>query len=270
MKLFLKPPFDRLWEGQDPFAAVESLDGHVYRSLEGRRTLCARIGDRNFFVKIHRGIGWKEIFKNLLSWRLPVLGADNEWRALQRLHELGVPTMNAVAFGCRVWNPALRRSFIITEDLGETVSLEDVTRDWQEVPPPLWLKRALIREVARMARTMHQGGVNHRDFYLCHFLMQGEPRPGTIPHLFLIDLHRAQVRPRVPRRWRDKDLAGLYFSALEIGLTQRDLLRFLKVYFERSPREILTTEGSLLLRLRSKAERLAVRFRRKYAGGAEL
>ena len=268
MELYLAPPFDRLWQGKDPFAAVEALEGQVFRALEARRTLCAEIAGRKFFVKIHRGTGWAEIFKNLLSGRLPVLGAANEWRALRRLHELGVPTMTAAAYGCRGGNPARRHSFIITEDLGDTISLEDFTRDWRTIPPPPRLKRALIGEVARMARTMHRGGVNHRDFYLCHFLMHKDSSPEK-PRLSLIDLHRAQVRSRVPRRWRDKDLAGLYFSALDIGLTRRDLLRFLRIYFEQPLRDILVTEETLLKQLGSKAERLAVRFRRKYSAGAD-
>jgi hypothetical protein len=41
-----------------------------------------------------------------LSLRLPVLGAANEWRAIQRLRELGVDSMRAVAFGCAA---AIRR-----------------------------------------------------------------------------------------------------------------------------------------------------------------
>ena len=267
MELYLLPPFDRLWERKDPFHAVESLEGRVFRALQGRRTLSTSIGGQKFFVKIHRGTGWWEVFKNLLSGRLPVLGASNEWRALRRLHQLGVPTMKAAAYGCRGWNPARRHSFIITEDLGDTVSLEDFTRDWLGNPPSLGLKRALIGEVACMTRTMHRGGVNHRDLYLCHFLMHREKRLETGPRLSLIDLHRAQVRSRVPRRWRDKDLAGLYFSALEIGLTRRDRLRFLITYFDKPLREILTAESTLLRRLDSKARRLAERFRRKYLPG---
>ena len=151
MGLFLAPPFDRLWQGKDPFTAVEYLEGPVFRALEARRTLCTEIAGQRFFVKIHRGIGWGEIFKNLFSGRLPVFGAGNEWKALCRLHDLGVPTMRAVAFGCRGWNPARRHSFIITENLGDTVSLEDFTAIWQKKPPPARIKRALVAEVARMA-----------------------------------------------------------------------------------------------------------------------
>ena len=124
MKLMLAEPFKGLWAGQDAFAAVEALQGQVYRELEGRRTLRTEVDGRGYFVKIHRGIGWGEIVKNLLSAKLPVLGAGQEWRAIQRLTEAGVPTMTAVAYGERGANPATQHSFIVTEELAPTTDLE--------------------------------------------------------------------------------------------------------------------------------------------------
>lgn len=260
MKLILAEPFKTLWMGRDPFEAVEQLQGQVYRELEGRRTLRTEVEGRGYFVKIHRGIGWGEIVKNLSTAKLPVLGARQEWRAIQRLHQVGVPTMTAVAYGERGSNPATQHSFIVTEELAPTVSLEDFSADWLQNPPEPELKRALIDEVARMTGTMHRAGVNHRDCYICHFLLHTErPVRADDFRLSVIDLHRAQVRSETPRRWRDKDLAGLYFSALGIGLTRRDTLRFLKVYFQRPLREILRDEAQLLGRLQRKAARLLAR-----------
>ncbi|WP_134929155.1 lipopolysaccharide core heptose(I) kinase RfaP, partial [Pseudomonas protegens] len=227
MKLMLAEPFKSLWAGRDAFDAVEGLKGQVYRELEARRTLRTEVDGRGYFVKIHRGIGWGEIVKNLITAKLPVLGAGQEWRALERLHQVGVPTMTAVAYGERGSNPADQRSFIVTEELAPTVSLEDFSIDWVKQPPAPALKRALIAEVARMTGMMHRAGVNHRDCYICHFLLHTD-RPITPAELKLsvIDLHRAQTRPRITLRWRNKDLAALYFSALDIGLTRRDKLRF--------------------------------------------
>ncbi|WP_417797306.1 lipopolysaccharide core heptose(I) kinase RfaP, partial [Stutzerimonas nitrititolerans] len=226
------------------------------------------VDGQGYFVKIHRGIGWAEIAKNLLTAKAPVLGAGQEWRAIQRLHEVGVPTMTAVAYGERGANPASQHSFIITEELAPTVSLEDFTANWLEQPPAPALKRALIAEVARMAGTMHRAGVNHRDFYICHFLLHTDkPVTASDFRLSLIDLHRAQVRTTTPSRWRNKDLAGLYFSAIEIGLTRGDKLRFLREYFQRPLREILRDEATLLSWLEGKAERL---YRRKQRYGDVL
>ena len=42
-----------------------------------------------------------------------------------------------------------------------------------------------------------------------------------------------------------KDLAALYFSAMNIGLTQRDFLRFIKNYRGRELREIFKSEIKL-------------------------
>ncbi len=267
--LAIDEPFLSLWAGVDPFVAVEALEGEVFRELEARRTLRTEAAGRGYFVKIHRGVGWAEIVKNLISLRLPVLGARQEWLAIGRLTELGVDTMRAVAFGERGSNPAKRHSFIVTEELVPTISLEDFCRDWPKAPPPLALKRALIERVAQMAGRMHRGGVNHRDFYICHFLLQLDPPPtADVLKLSVIDLHRAQLRDKTPRRWRDKDLASLHFSALDIGLTQRDRWRFLRAYFARPLREILRDEAKLLAYLQREADRLQARFLRKYAKSA--
>ncbi|WP_374324133.1 lipopolysaccharide core heptose(I) kinase RfaP [Azonexus sp.] len=271
-ELSLASPFDSLWAGQDAFAAVDRLEGEVFRELDGRRTFRTEVAGRGYFVKIHRGVGWGEIVKNLVSLRLPVLGAGNEWRAIRRLEELGVDTMRAVAYGRRGANPAREHSFIVTEELAPTVSLEDYCREWPGTPPAPALKRALIHRVAAMVGKMHRGGVNHRDCYLCHFLLHLDPAPSAAAlKLSLIDLHRAQIRAQTPRRWRDKDLAGLYFSALEIGLTQRDWLRFLRDYFARPLREVLRDEQALLAHLHAEGERLLAKYHRKYVptgGGA--
>jgi len=294
----LAEPFASLWQNRDPFAEVERLPGRVYRALQGRRTLRTEVGGRGYFVKIHHGVGWRDIVKNWLTGKVPVLGAGNEWRALQRLHEAGVPTMRAVAFGERGANPARRHSFIITEELAPTVDLEQIGKQWAALPPAR--KHALIAEVARVTAAMHAAGVNHRDCYLCHFLLHQAPSPPTplplagegskpappaVPsptcgrgcpegagegRLSLIDLHRAQVRRTVPRRWRNKDLAALYFSALDLPLTRNQRLRFLRGYFQAAflhtdLRHTLRTEAPRLAWLQRRAQKLHARFVRKYA-----
>jgi len=269
MKLVLTEPFRSLWAGKDAFAEVERLSGKLYRDMPGRRTLRVEIEGEAYFVKIHHGVGWREIFKNLLQGRLPVLGAGQEWRALKQLALAGVPSMTALAFGEQGWNPARRRSFIITREIADAEDLEVYSQNWPKSPPAFREKRALIREVAGMVRRMHQAGVNHRDCYICHFLRQERAASvsaqDSSARLFLIDLHRAQVRSAVPRRWRDKDLAALYFSALEIGLYRSDLFYFLRVYFARPLGEIIRGEAELLSWLTREAERLKARYQ-KYGG----
>src|SRR5690606_24207588 len=91
----------------------------------------------SYFLKRHGGTGWGEVFKNLLAGRLPVVSARNEWRALQRLRELGVETLEPVAYARRGWLPSRLESFLVTRDLGEVESLEDVCAGWPQSPPPV-------------------------------------------------------------------------------------------------------------------------------------
>ncbi|OCG25481.1 lipopolysaccharide core heptose(I) kinase RfaP [Gilliamella sp. wkB108] len=256
----LKSPFDKLWKDKDPFTEVELISGEIYRAVKQRKTLNFHLEDESYFIKIHRGTTVKEIVKNLLSLRLPVLDAKQEWNAIHRLEQAGVNTMDGRAFGRKGLNPLTRHSFIITKDLNPTISLEDFTKPWLTNPPSYHLKRSLIINLAKMTANMHAAGVNHRDCYLCHFLLD-------IPlfenkqqiKLSIIDLHRAQTRNKVPTRWRDKDLIGLYFSSTKIGLTNRDIWLFLKTYFNKPLKEILHDEHNLINSTQQKAARIAKR-----------
>ncbi len=256
----LKAPFNELWKDKDPFAETDKLDGEVFRALETRRTLRFQLDDKSYFIKIHYGTTLKEVLKNLFSFRLPVLGADREWNAIHRLTEAGVDTMNGRAFGQKGWNPLRRHSFIITEDLTPTVSLEDYCANWVTQPPKFKTKQMLIQRVAEMVRKMHSIGINHRDCYICHFLLN---LPFTENQqdlkISVIDLHRAQLRSSVPTRWRNKDLIGLYFSSLEIGLTQRDIFRFMKIYFDLPLRDLFKKEQRLIQITERRAEKIRQR-----------
>lgn len=217
------------------FNYLMSLTGKTFREVENRRTQQVKIANENYFLKQHFGTGWKEILKNLSQGKFPVLGATNEWLAAKKLNTLSIPTITVVAYGKRGLNPARQQSFLLTKELTNTISLEDYCHDWKITPPSFALKQRLIAEVARIVHCMHANGINHRDCYICHFLVDKDQND----KLFVIDLHRAQIRKCTPERWVIKDLAGLYFSSKDIGLTQRDLLRFIKSYTQKPLRDVL-------------------------------
>jgi heptose I phosphotransferase len=243
-QLSLSDEFRRLWQGRDPFAEVDRLEGEVFRQVKTRRTIRFTAGGRGYFAKIYHGTGWWEILKELLQFKIPVLGARNEWEALNLLHELGVDTMTPVAFGCRGRSPAHLHSFLITEELTGTRSLEQLClHEWQARPPAFRMKKALIERVAASVGRMHRHGMNHRDCYICHFHLEVPPGWEQMPpdelRLYVIDLHRAQRRHLAPRRWFIKDVAGLYFSAMDAGLTRADRLRFIRAYEQKPLRDVL-------------------------------
>ena len=56
--------------------------------------------------------------------------------------------------------------------------------------------------------------------------------------------------------WRVKDLGALFFSALDCGLTRRDLLRFIQLYSGKPWRDCLSAESDLWRRVWRNAARL--------------
>ncbi len=245
-KIWLTEPFIQAWNDKNPFDEIEKLTGQIFREVKSRRTLRFEFDGRSYFIKIHRGIGWKEIFKDLLQFRLPILSAKNEWKAIRKAEKLGILSMVPTAFGIHGCNPAKLQSFIVTEEIKNVISLEEMGMGWIHNPPSYELKTALIKKVATISQRLHNNGVNHRDYYLCHFLIdisQGRERidPNMIK-LYLIDLHRAQIRKETPYRWVLKDIAGLYFSAMNIGLTKKDIFRFMKHYSGKSLRQTIAED----------------------------
>jgi heptose I phosphotransferase len=233
---------------ENTFDWLMNVEGKVHRAVKNRRTVEFVINGRRYFIKAHRGAGWREVMKNLVYGRAPIISAEPEWRAIEKLNRAGISTPAVVGKGLRGKAPANVESFVVLTALQNMISLEDLTRDWRGATGQrrVLLKRTLLRNIADIARRMHGAGMNHRDFYLCHFLVRDRdwstPGTGDPADLTLIDLHRVQIRERVPERWLIKDLGGLLFSALDACLTRRDLLRFIEAYRQKPWREVLATE----------------------------
>ena len=224
----------RLSSDQDAISWCESLQGTILREVENRKTVRVRLGGETFFVKSHKPLGWSKVTRELIQRGTLIRGAEVEWNAIKEFRHLQIPTVEPCLYASMGKTPASHRSIIVTKALQNKISLEYFSTT------NVKLKRRIIERVAEIVRGMHCGGINHRDLYLCHFLMDRDLSKGPLLHL--IDLHRAQKRTKVPRRWLIKDLGGLLFSALNKGLTQRDFLRFLRFYFDSSLRISLRDE----------------------------
>lgn len=240
------------WKNQDVFSLMENMQGNIAREMKDRQTLRFEINGQGFYRKWHRGVGWQEIIKNYLQLRLPVLGASNEWHALNKLHALDIPSLIPVAYGVRGKNPARQQSFIVTRELTDVIQLDHFFEQYSVNVRARW---RILAQVAEVARELHAAGINHRDFYLCHFMMKTQfiADQNLEPDLYLVDLHRAQLRPQVPERWLVKDLGGLLFSSLNLHFTRRDYLRFMRVYFAQDLRAILAEQKNLLEKITARA-----------------
>ena len=254
-------------------------------SLRERTTTRIVLTDTNaesqaFYLKRHGPAPWKEYLKPLLRLTRPMLGARHEWNAILQFHAAGISTMTPVALGI-----AGRQSFLLTAALDgctklshwigtqsadnsvtETLTAKDAekrenggrkTEDGKTANSPRpqadgsdhQTHRAIIRSLARVARTMHHAGLHHQDFYLTHLLVPDAGPPGTV---FVIDLGRARHRRKLSRRWIVKDLAQLNYSATPA--TRSDRARFLRAYLGR---KLQTSDRDLLARIERKSHAIA-------------
>ena len=251
---YLSEELKNFFSDSDPYKVLEELDGNVYREVKNRKTLQFDYNGKSYFAKIHTGVGWIEILKNLIQFKNPVIGAKNEWSAIKRLRRTSIKTMTVVAYGEKGWNPAKRQSFIITEDLQQTISLEDYCVNWLDSRPQLSERKALICKVAEIASVLHSSGICHRDLYLCHFLLhKDEP---NFPKISVIDLHRALIRGELPKRWVIKDIAGLYYSALNIGRTRWDIQLFIWQYGKLNKNYSFRENSNFWMQVKEKAMRM--------------
>ena len=224
---------------EDAFEWFLRPKGTTHREIKHRLTYEAQLGDLNFYVKRHLGCGWSEVLKEWYRFRKPVVSARTEWEGAAILSSAGLRVPSVLGKGERGQYPHKVESFVVLGALEDHETLEHFRRGWLGAEGTRWvlLKRGLIAEVAKMCRTMHQCGINHRDLYINHFLINRDCirswEPGDLLPLYLIDLHRVQKRKTVPRRWLKKDLSALVFSALDAEITSRDCACFLKTYLGR-------------------------------------
>jgi len=227
------------------------LKGECFRTQANRCTQRVLLNQQYYFIKQYKGVGYKEIIKNILQLKCPILSAHTEWKAIQHLQKLSIPVPTLTAFGYRGKNPAKLHSFLCMEEITPIVSLEDLCATWPNQPPSFSFKLNLIQQVAHIAKTIHESGMNHRDFYICHFLLHKDTQK-----IYLIDLHRAGIHTLLKSRWIIKDIAGLYFSSKDIGLTRRDYWRFMKNYRQSSLRDIIRNESDFWQKIIVRGDKL--------------
>ena len=237
------------------FKALMQMQGKAFRDVRGRKTIQVALGGKSYFIKQHFGVGWAEIFKNLIAFKKPILGAMTEVNAIQKLNTIGIPTTPLVAYGQQGCNPATMQSFVMTEDLGEIISLEELSAEWSTFTDTF--KQALMQAVAELASKLHGAGLVHRDFYLCHFILKKQDLntdATSIKNLHLIDLHRMLQGQASNGRAVMKDIAGLYFSAMQCGLSAQDLAVFKQHYLIQAPEfweQVKTRSQKLLTKFNS-------------------
>lgn len=188
------------------------------------------------YLKRHYELPW---WHGLMSVLMP--GRDwspamQECRNLEWAFQQGLPVPKVVAAGefLKPWGKL--QSFLAIEELIDMISVN------QAVPMAakqldartfrMW-KAGLVREIARLARFLHDRNFFHKDLYLCHFFISRADItqvPTWTNRVYMIDFHRLAHHPYTRGFWISKDLGQLLYSSEVEGIDARDRLRFWRAY----------------------------------------
>ncbi len=220
---------------------METTEGTCLRALKDRENWKLQLHNphqpsRAAYLKKHH-------VRDVGSWMRAKLGVPPlatagsvEARNVERLRRVGIPAMQVIAYGEKLHGSGLSESFVLTEELTDHTQLDHFLKQrFSDCRTPRQQqenveRRALIQQVAVVARRFHTLGYNHRDFYCCHFFIR-EPRTGAF-EVNLIDLQRVEHRRRLRRRWLVKDLAQLSYSAPGEQVSRTDQMAFIKRYLD--------------------------------------
>lgn len=240
------------------FAAVMSrTEGEpVKAQLTSRQVHRLRLDDgRVVYLKRYFAIPFIDALRDRLLGRGYDSGIERERLALTRLAEIGISAPQVLVAAEDRSGGLVRSGYLVTRGLPVRQSLETWLREG--APSNNEIEEALVF-VAMLVKRMHEQGVNHRDLYLAHLMIDEAPVP-----VHVMDLNRADCRKVVPRRWRVKDLAALQVSTPRARVSLRQRLIFLRLYLG----EDLRRHRDLIRAIDRKAARMRRHIEKQIARG---
>ncbi len=154
-----------------------------------------------------------------------------ELRLLERIAQLGVPTLKVV--GALTWKvlPGLYRHALVTV---EEKGARDLLTFLQEEEQPR-VRRRILEEAGRVVRRLHDFRVAHADLHPGNILVTRE----GARRVLIIDLDQSEIRPVLDQAARVRGLARLERFLRKLSereglvLGRMERVRFLKGYYER-------------------------------------
>lgn len=158
------------------------------------------------YLKLFRERGVAASMRRLVADR-----AAREYAVLDHLRRAGVTA--AVPVACGTHDGA---SFLITREIPGAEGLNERLAD-----------RSTLEKLGRFVRAVHDAGVRHDDLHLGNVLVSASG-------LFLVDVHRAAIRPNLTRADRIQGL-GFLLHSLHTRVGAGDQRRFLRAYWGERP-----------------------------------
>jgi tRNA A-37 threonylcarbamoyl transferase component Bud32 len=196
-------------EGRFPSETVKESGIRVVRRV-------APPGGPALYLKLFRDRGLGAAVRRLVADR-----AAREYAVLDHLRRAGVGAAEPVA--CGLHDGA---SFLITREIpGAEVLKDRLARAGRAE------RTALLVELGRFIRAVHDAGVRHDDLHLGNVLV---PRADGPSRFALVDVHRAAIDPGMGRAGRVAGL-GFLLHALYTLVGTADQIRFLRAYWGERP-----------------------------------
>lgn len=223
--------FDSIWHYQG---------GETVKSIGARSVIRIKLTvqdrERVFYLKRHniefKGIG---VFLAPLFPRWMPSQGRKEFENICDFRKHGLATVLPVVAGERRFRFFWMESFLITEDFSPCISLEKILQDKPDLfggPGGEIRRRSLLKEVAFLARKMHNSGFNHLDFNATHILLCYE-NGADVPGLALFDLQRVDKRKFFRFRWMIKSLARLNYTMPDHIFTAKDRISLFLNYKDK-------------------------------------
>jgi lipopolysaccharide kinase (Kdo/WaaP) family protein len=199
---------------------------------------------------------WHGLLATLWPWADWSPGMQ-ERANLEWAREQGLPVPKVVAAGEFLGPWGKLQSFLAIEELTDMIALHQAIPLAAKQLDPASFRRwkaGLTREMARLARLLHDRNRFHKDLYLCHFFIARADIncvPNWTNRVHMIDFHRLAHHPLWRAFWVSKDLGQLLYSSQVEGVDARDRLRFWRAYmgperrtwFSRLMRRVVLMRG---------------------------
>ncbi len=224
-----------------PFKSFETVwnfkGGRTIKNIRDRSVTCFSVktseGHYSFYLKRHKieNIGLRRLLTLFSSFRGRSQGRM-EFDNICAFRQNGISTVIPVAAGERFHGWFKVESFLLTCDFTPLISIEELFADqpgFFKGSPGDERKKKLLEAIAEMARTMHQKGLNHRDFNATHILVYYR-KQSAHPMTALFDMQRVNRRKIFRSRWIIKSLSELNYTLPEDLFTDLDRLYLFKSY----------------------------------------
>lgn len=198
----------------------------LVKNGSGRTIYHVRLPGLDLYVKHFRAT----TTLNLLHQIIRQGKAEKEFQLAHYLAERGVATIKPVALGERRKNGILYESYLLTEAIPKGLTLFELIERcilMGKMPFPARLRFSFTRELARLAASIHDAGIEHRDLHEKNIIVQ--PDGDGKYRFYLLDLHELRIHRKLEWSNAKRELSrmGRYFT---LRTTPSDRLRFFLEY----------------------------------------